>query len=103
MLDVDPVARTAVVQPGVVPDVLNGTAGRHGLHFAPDPSTHSRCTIGGMIGNNACGAHSVAWARRSTTSSRSTCCCRTGPASRRGRWPTTCCRCTVGCGRCGTR
>ncbi|MBB5895367.1 FAD/FMN-containing dehydrogenase/Fe-S oxidoreductase [Kutzneria kofuensis] len=63
VLDVDPVARTAVVQPGVVPDVLNGTAGRHGLHFAPDPSTHSRCTIGGMIGNNACGAHSVAWGK----------------------------------------
>ena len=63
VLDVDPVARTAVVQPGVVPDVLNAIAGKHGLHFAPDPSTHSRCTIGGMIGNNACGAHSVAWGK----------------------------------------
>ena len=63
VLDVDPVARTAVVQPGVVPDVLNGIAAEHGLHFAPDPSTHSRCTIGGMIGNNACGAHSVAWGK----------------------------------------
>jgi FAD/FMN-containing dehydrogenase/Fe-S oxidoreductase len=61
VLDVDPGSRTARVQPGVVPDVLNATARRHGLHFAPDPSTHSRCTIGGMIGNNACGAHSVAW------------------------------------------
>jgi FAD/FMN-containing dehydrogenase/Fe-S oxidoreductase len=63
VLDVDAAARTAVVQPGVVPDVLNGIAGRHGLRFAPDPSTHSRCTIGGMIGNNACGAHSVAWGK----------------------------------------
>ncbi|WP_043724904.1 FAD-binding and (Fe-S)-binding domain-containing protein [Kutzneria sp. 744] len=63
VIDVDPSARTAVVQPGVVPDVLNGIAGKHGLHFAPDPSTHSRCTIGGMIGNNACGAHSVAWGK----------------------------------------
>jgi FAD/FMN-containing dehydrogenase/Fe-S oxidoreductase len=63
VLDVDPATRTAVVQPGVVPDVLNGIAGQHGLHFAPDPSTHSRCTIGGMIGNNACGAHSVAWGK----------------------------------------
>ncbi|MFI9381537.1 FAD-binding and (Fe-S)-binding domain-containing protein [Kutzneria sp. NPDC052558] len=63
VLDVDPASRTAVVQPGAVPDVVNGIAARHGLHFAPDPSTHSRCTIGGMIGNNACGAHSVAWGK----------------------------------------
>ncbi|AEW94757.1 MULTISPECIES: FAD-binding and (Fe-S)-binding domain-containing protein [Streptomycetaceae] len=57
----DPEARTAVVQPGVVLDTLRGLAARHGLTFGPDPSTHSRCTLGGMIGNNACGAHSVAW------------------------------------------
>jgi FAD/FMN-containing dehydrogenase/Fe-S oxidoreductase len=63
ILEVDPASRTARVQPGVVPDVLNRTAEQHGLHFAPDPSTHSRCTIGGMIGNNACGAHSVAWGK----------------------------------------
>ncbi|HTI28115.1 MAG TPA: FAD-binding and (Fe-S)-binding domain-containing protein [Kutzneria sp.] len=63
VLEVDAASRTARVQPGVVPDVLNRTAGQHGLHFAPDPSTHSRCTIGGMIGNNACGAHSVAWGK----------------------------------------
>ncbi|XIF81345.1 FAD-binding and (Fe-S)-binding domain-containing protein [Kutzneria buriramensis] len=63
VLDVDPASRRAVVQPGVVPDALNRLAGRHGLHFAPDPSTHARCTIGGMIGNNACGAHSVAWGK----------------------------------------
>ncbi|MCQ4042390.1 FAD-binding and (Fe-S)-binding domain-containing protein [Streptantibioticus rubrisoli] len=58
---IDPVARTAVVQPGVVLDDLRRQAAAHGLTFGPDPSTHSRCTLGGMIGNNACGAHSVAW------------------------------------------
>ncbi|MGW1073032.1 FAD-linked oxidase C-terminal domain-containing protein [Streptomyces sp. NPDC002537] len=58
---IDPEARTAVVQPGVVLDTLRAAAGAHGLTFGPDPSTHARCTLGGMIGNNACGAHSVAW------------------------------------------
>ncbi|WP_415952275.1 FAD-binding and (Fe-S)-binding domain-containing protein [Streptomyces sp. KLOTTS4A1] len=57
----DPEARQAVVQPGVVLDRLRSAAGRHGLTFGPDPSTHSRCTLGGMIGNNSCGSHSVAW------------------------------------------
>lgn len=61
ILDIDPQARTARVQPGVVLDDLRAAAAVHGLTFAPDPSTHSRCTIGGMIGNNACGAHSVVW------------------------------------------
>ncbi|MFI9236089.1 FAD-binding and (Fe-S)-binding domain-containing protein [Streptomyces sp. NPDC053079] len=58
---VDAAARTAVVQPGVVLDDLRAAAGAFGLTFGPDPSTHGRCTLGGMIGNNACGAHSVAW------------------------------------------
>ena len=57
----DPEARTAVVQPGVILDELRTAAGAHGLTFGPDPSTHSRCTLGGMIGNNSCGSHSVAW------------------------------------------
>ncbi|MDJ0345207.1 FAD-binding and (Fe-S)-binding domain-containing protein [Streptomyces sp. H10-C2] len=57
----DPEACTAVVQPGVVLDDLRAAAAAHGLTFGPDPSTHSRCTLGGMIGNNACGSHSVAW------------------------------------------
>ncbi|MER6052174.1 FAD-binding and (Fe-S)-binding domain-containing protein [Streptomyces sp. NPDC001793] len=57
----DPEARTAVVQPGVVLDDLRAAAAPHGLTFGPDPSTHSRCTLGGMIGNNSCGSHSVAW------------------------------------------
>ncbi|GAB3480937.1 FAD-binding and (Fe-S)-binding domain-containing protein [Nocardiopsis coralliicola] len=58
---IDPAARTARVQPGVVLDALRAAAAPHGLTFGPDPSTHSRCTLGGMIGNNSCGAHSVAW------------------------------------------
>ncbi|MHA5047286.1 FAD-binding and (Fe-S)-binding domain-containing protein [Streptomyces sp. SD15] len=57
----DPDARTALVQPGVVLDRLQEAAAPHGLRFGPDPSTHSRCTLGGMIGNNSCGSHSVAW------------------------------------------
>jgi FAD/FMN-containing dehydrogenase/Fe-S oxidoreductase len=61
IVEIDPQARTARVQPGVVLDDLRAAASEHGLTFGPDPSTHSRCTIGGMIGNNACGAHSVAW------------------------------------------
>ncbi|RST17737.1 FAD-binding oxidoreductase [Streptomyces sp. WAC05374] len=61
IVSVDPEARRAVVQPGVVLDRLREEVRRHGLTFGPDPSTHSRCTLGGMIGNNACGSHSVAW------------------------------------------
>ncbi len=59
----DPEARTARVQPGVVLDALRDAARPHGLTFGPDPSTHNRCTLGGMIGNNACGSHSVAWGK----------------------------------------
>ncbi|MDB1088159.1 FAD-binding and (Fe-S)-binding domain-containing protein [Streptomyces sp. ACA25] len=61
VVSVDPEHRTAVVEPGVVCDTLRRAAAPHGLTFGPDPSTHSRCTLGGMIANNACGAHSVAW------------------------------------------
>ncbi|MFF2022851.1 FAD-binding and (Fe-S)-binding domain-containing protein [Streptomyces sp. NPDC058171] len=61
VLALDPAARTATVQPGLVLDRLQEAAAPHGLAFGPDPSTHGRCTIGGMIGNNACGSHSVAW------------------------------------------
>jgi FAD/FMN-containing dehydrogenase/Fe-S oxidoreductase len=57
----DPESRTAVVQPGVILDRLRDAANAHGLTFGPDPSTHARCTLGGMIGNNSCGSHSVAW------------------------------------------
>ncbi|MGW0209908.1 FAD-binding and (Fe-S)-binding domain-containing protein [Streptomyces sp. NPDC003233] len=61
LLELDPGTRTAVVQPGLVLDRLQEAAAPHGLRFGPDPSTHSRCTLGGMIGNNSCGSHSVAW------------------------------------------
>ncbi|MBC8093879.1 MAG: FAD-binding oxidoreductase, partial [Pseudonocardia sp.] len=60
---IDPEARTARVQPGVVLDKLRDAGRPHGLTFGPDPSTHNRCTLGGMIGNNACGSHSVAWGK----------------------------------------
>jgi FAD/FMN-containing dehydrogenase/Fe-S oxidoreductase len=59
--EIDPEARTARIDPGVVHADLQRAAAPHGLRFGPDPSTHTRCTIGGMIGNNACGSHSVAW------------------------------------------
>jgi hypothetical protein len=59
VLELDAASRTARVEPGVVCDALRGTAERYGLTFGPDPATHSRCTLGGMIGNNSCGAHSV--------------------------------------------
>lgn len=61
ILAIDPEARTARVRPGVVYDSLREAAGEFGLTYGPDPSTHSRCTIGGMVANNACGPHSVAW------------------------------------------
>ena len=59
VLEVDPQGRRARVQPGVVLDSLRGQAQRHGLTFGPDPATHNHNTLGGMIGNNSCGAHSV--------------------------------------------
>ena len=59
ILELDPERRFARVQPGVVLDTLRNQAERHQLTFAPDPSTHNRCTIGGMIGNNSCGTHSL--------------------------------------------
>jgi FAD/FMN-containing dehydrogenase/Fe-S oxidoreductase len=60
ILEIDPDRRVARVQPGCVLDHLRGTAGeRYGLTFGPDPSTHAYCTLGGMLGNNSCGRHSV--------------------------------------------
>jgi FAD/FMN-containing dehydrogenase/Fe-S oxidoreductase len=59
ILEIDPVQHVARVQPGVVLDSLRNRAEAHHLTFGPDPSTHSRCTLGGMIGNNSCGTHSL--------------------------------------------
>jgi FAD/FMN-containing dehydrogenase/Fe-S oxidoreductase len=59
IIEIDAGSRFARVQPGVVLDSLRNQAEVHQLTFAPDPSTHNRCTIGGMIGNNSCGTHSL--------------------------------------------
>lgn len=61
ILELDPAARSATVLPGTVLDAVNAAAARHGLRVGPDPSTHDRCTVGGMAGNDACGSHSVRW------------------------------------------
>jgi FAD/FMN-containing dehydrogenase/Fe-S oxidoreductase len=57
--ELDPERRRARVEPGTVLDTLRNAANQYGLTFGPDPATHSRCTLGGMIGNNSCGVHSV--------------------------------------------
>ncbi|HZS44312.1 MAG TPA: FAD-binding oxidoreductase, partial [Blastocatellia bacterium] len=59
IVDLDPAAKRAIVQPGLVLDDLRNAAEKHHLTFGPDPSTHNHCTLGGMIGNNSCGVHSV--------------------------------------------
>jgi FAD/FMN-containing dehydrogenase/Fe-S oxidoreductase len=59
ILEIDPARRIARVQPGVVLDNLRNAAEKHHLTFGPDPASHERCTLGGMIGNNSCGVHSV--------------------------------------------
>jgi FAD/FMN-containing dehydrogenase/Fe-S oxidoreductase len=56
---INPDAKLATVQPGIVLDRLRDAAERHHLTYAPDPATHSRCTLGGMIGNNSCGVHGL--------------------------------------------
>ncbi len=63
VLELDPEARTALVQPGAVHATLQRLAVPQGLRFGPDPSTHTRCTIGGMIGNNACGSRALGYGR----------------------------------------
>jgi FAD/FMN-containing dehydrogenase/Fe-S oxidoreductase len=59
LTSIDPAAKLARVEPGIVLDRLREAAERHGLTYAPDPATHSRCTLGGMIGNNSCGIHGL--------------------------------------------
>ncbi|GAA3714933.1 FAD-binding and (Fe-S)-binding domain-containing protein [Streptomyces tremellae] len=63
VLAVDPDARTAAVEPGAVLDTITAAAAPHGLRFGPDPSTHARATIGGALGNNACGSRALAYGR----------------------------------------
>ena len=59
LLELNPKQRYAWIEPGLINDQLRSAAEQHGLTFAPDPATHEYCTLGGMIGNNSCGAHSV--------------------------------------------
>ena len=63
VLHIDPEQRTALVEPGAVLDAITAAAAPHGLRFGPDPSTHSRATIGGAIGNNACGSRALRYGR----------------------------------------
>jgi FAD/FMN-containing dehydrogenase/Fe-S oxidoreductase len=63
ILAVDPDTATATVEPGVVQVALQRAAAPYGLRFGPDPSTHTRCTVGGMIGNNACGPRALGYGR----------------------------------------
>ncbi|WP_084718924.1 FAD-binding and (Fe-S)-binding domain-containing protein [Streptacidiphilus carbonis] len=63
LLEVDPEARTCVVEPGIVLDELNRQLAPHRLMFGPKPATHSHCTLGGMIGNNSCGASAQAYGK----------------------------------------
>jgi FAD/FMN-containing dehydrogenase/Fe-S oxidoreductase len=65
ILEIDPERGTARVEPGVVHDQLTAVTEQHGLTFAPDTSTHAFATIGGMLGNNSCGVHSVMGGRTS--------------------------------------
>jgi FAD/FMN-containing dehydrogenase/Fe-S oxidoreductase len=59
MGEIDTASRTVHVQPGIVLDRVRDASEKFNLTFAPDPATHSRCTIGGMIGNNSCGVHAL--------------------------------------------
>ncbi len=65
VLALDPERRVARVQPGVILDDLRAAAEAHHLTFGPDPATHDRCTLGGMLGNDSCGAHSIMAGRTS--------------------------------------
>jgi FAD/FMN-containing dehydrogenase/Fe-S oxidoreductase len=63
VVSVDPEARTAVAEPGAILDAVTASAAAHGLRFGPDPSTHARATVGGSLGNNACGSRALAYGR----------------------------------------
>src|SRR5579871_1435671 len=57
IIELNPDEKYAWVQPGIINDSLRDPANQYGLTFGPDPATHNRCTVGGMIGNNSCGVH----------------------------------------------
>jgi FAD/FMN-containing dehydrogenase/Fe-S oxidoreductase len=59
LASIDPAAKLATVEPGIILDRLREAAEAHHLTYGPDPATHSRCTLGGMIGNNSCGVHGL--------------------------------------------
>src|SRR5437870_4148158 len=59
IVELNPREKFARVEPGIVLDDLRDAAEKHALTFGPDPATHSRCTLGGMIGNNSCGVHAL--------------------------------------------
>jgi len=80
IVEVDPERRVARAQPGVVLDDLRRAAAVHGLDVGPDPSTHSRCTLGGMIGNNSWARTRSPGAGRPRAWSRWNCCWTTAPA-----------------------
>ncbi len=63
VIEVNPEERWVRTQPGIVLDTLNRHVAPHGLQFAPDPSTSSRGNVGGALGNNSCGAHSIMWGK----------------------------------------
>jgi FAD/FMN-containing dehydrogenase len=63
VLEIDAERRLARVEPGCVLDDLRSAAEVHGLTFGPDPATHTHCTLGGMLGNNSCGVHSLLCAK----------------------------------------
>ncbi len=65
VLEVDPQGRRAVVEPGAVHATLQARATSVGLRFGPDPSSWTRCAVGGMIGNNACGTRALGYGRTS--------------------------------------
>ena len=92
VVSIDPEARTAIVEPGVVHANLQRAAAPHGLRFGPDPSTHTRCTIGGMIGNNACGSRALGYGRTADNVVELDVACGARSAGRRGagwvRWST---------------
>jgi FAD/FMN-containing dehydrogenase/Fe-S oxidoreductase len=63
VLDVDPAMRIAIAEPGAILDDITAAAAPHGLRFGPDPSSHARATLGGSIGNNACGSRALRYGR----------------------------------------